>query len=149
MLHKQISVFIENKRGRLAGITKVLGDNGINMSALCVADTADYGIMRVIVDKPDLAEKVLKNEGYAVNITEVIAVYVEDRPGGLAEALRILDEYDINIEYMYHLIQKNERKAAVIIRVDNPAAAIDKLITSPLHVISQADLTGTAEEGDG
>ena len=149
MLHKQISVFIENKRGRLAGITKVLGDNGIDMSALCIADTADYGIMRVIADKPDLAEKVLKDAGYAVNITEVIAIYVEDRPGGLAWALSVLDEYEINIEYMYHLIQKSGRKAVVIIRVDNPAAAVDKLKQSPLQLVTRKDLAGTAEEGDG
>ena len=127
MLEKQISVFIENKRGRLAEITKTLGDNGVDMCALCVADTKDFGVLRIIVDKTEFAVKVLKDAGYAVNITEVIAIAVEDRPGGLAAALGILDECEINIEYMYHFISKDAKRATVIIRVDKPAEAVEKL----------------------
>ena len=135
MLQKQISVFIENKRGRLAEIVKALGDNNIDMSALCIADTADFGILRLIVDKPEHAEKVLKDNGHAVSITDVIAISVEDKPGGLAEALTVLNDYEINIEYMYAYIRKNTNKATVIVRVDKPAEAIEKLKTSALEIL--------------
>jgi len=135
MLQKQISVFIENKRGRLAEIVKALGDNDIDMSALCIADTADFGILRLIVDKPEHAEKVLKDNGHAVSITDVIAISVEDKPGGLAEALTVLNDYEINIEYMYAYIRKNTNKATVIVRVDKPAEAIEKLKTSALEIL--------------
>jgi len=132
MIHRQISVFIENKQGRLADITQVLGDNDIDIGALCIADTKDFGILRVIVDKPDLAEKVLKNEQYAVSITEVLAISVDDKPGGLAAALRILGDCEINIEYMYHYARKNENKASMILRVNDPAEAIERLKGTPL-----------------
>ena len=140
MLQKQISVFVENKRGRLAEVTGALGDNGIDMSALCIADTADFGVLRIITDKPDLAEKVLKDCGYAVSITEVIAIAVEDKPGGLAAALRVLDEHGINIEYMYAFFRKNAQTATVIVRVDNPAEAIEKLKNSTINMLSSAEL---------
>ncbi|MDR3120150.1 MAG: acetolactate synthase [Clostridiales bacterium] len=140
MLQKQISVFIENKRGRLAEVTKVLGDNGVDLAALCIADTTDFGILRVIVDKPDLAEKVLKEGGFAVSITEVIALSIDDKPGGLATALRVLEEYAINIEYMYAYVRKNSNKATVIVRVDKPSDAIEKLKDSSVSLMTSADL---------
>jgi len=140
MLQKQISVFIENKRGRLADVTKRLGANGIDISALCIADTTDFGILRIIVDKPDLAEKVLKEDGFAVSITEVIAMSIEDQPGGLAKALKVLDEYDINIEYMYAYLRKNCDKAMVIVRVDRPMDAIEKLKDSSIHLLTADDI---------
>ena len=142
MLQKQISVFIENKRGRLAQITKTLGDNGVDLGALSIADTADYGVLRLIVDKPGLAEKILKDGGYAVSITDVIAISVDDRPGGLAAALEILDGYGLDIEYMYHYARKNSRKAAIIVRVDKPAEAVEKLAGSPVTLLSGEDLNG-------
>ena len=140
MLQKQISVFIENKSGRLAEITNVLGDNDIDMSALCIADTTDFGILRVIVDKPDRAEAVLKEKGYAVSITDVIALSVEDKPGGLASALRVFDDYKINIEYMYAFVRKNAQNAIVIVRVGDPAGAIDKLKNTSLCLLTDDDL---------
>ena len=140
MLQKQISVFIENKPGRLAEVTGILGENGIDMSALCIADTADYGILRLIADKPDLAEKALKSKGYAVNITEVIAISVEDKPGGLAAALRVLDECGINIEYMYAFFRKNAQNATVIVRVDKPAEAIEKLKNTSVITLTSDEL---------
>jgi len=136
MLQKQISVFIENKRGRLADITKTLGDSGVDIGALCIADTRDFGILRVIVDKPDLAMEVLKKENYAVSMTEVLAISVDDRPGGLAEALRILDGCGVDIEYMYHYARKNEDKASIILRVSDPAGALERLKGTELSQIN-------------
>ena len=140
MLQKQISVFVENKRGRLADVTQKLGEKGIDLSALCIADTTDFGILRVIVNNPDLAEKVLREAGFAVSITEVIAISVDDEPGGLATALKILDEYDINIEYMYAYFKKNSDKATVIIRVDKPMDAIEKLKDSSIHLLTTSEV---------
>lgn len=88
---KQISVFLENKSGRLAEVTKILGENNIDISALSIADTTDFGILRLIVNDPDKAEKVLKENGFTVSSTNVIAIGVEDKPGGLSKALEILD----------------------------------------------------------
>ena len=127
MLQKQISVFIENKRGRLADVTKCLGENGIDLSALSIADTTDFGILRLIVDKPEQAERALRDGGFAVSVTEVIALTVDDKPGGLADALRVIDECDINIEYMYAFNKRFEDKAAVILRVDKPTDALARL----------------------
>ena len=140
MFQKQISVFIENKRGRLAEITGVLGENGVDMKALCIADTSDFGILRIIVDKPEQAEKALREKGYAVSITDVIAFSVEDKPGGLAAALRIFDEQGINIEYMYAFFKKNEEKATVIVRVDDPAGAIEKLKNTSVTLMPNTSL---------
>ena len=140
MLQKQISVFIENKCGRLAEVTKVLGDNDIDMSALCIADTTDFGILRIIVDKPDLAEKVLKENGYAVSITEVVALSVEDKPGGLSAALLALNEVGINIEYMYAFVRKNAQRATVIVRVDKPGEALEKLKNTSVSLLTCEEL---------
>jgi len=143
MLQKQISVFIENKRGRLAEVTKCLGDNGIDLSALSIADTADFGILRLIVDKPEQAELALREGGFAVSVTEVIALSVEDRPGGLAAALRVMDGLGIDIEYMYAFIKRHEDKAMVIMRVDKPAEAIELLRGAPVELAgASADILG-------
>ena len=98
---KQISVFVENKKGRLAKITEVLGNAGIDLIALSIADTTNFGIMRCIVNDPDKAVTVLKNSGFTASATEVIVVEVPDKTGGLASVLKILDEADISIEYLY------------------------------------------------
>ena len=140
MLQKQISVFVENKKGRLAAVTKVLGDNGIDLSALSIADTTDFGILRLITDKPDEAEKTLRDNGFTVSITEVIAISVYDKPGGLAEALEILDNLDINIEYMYAFLRKNSKMATVIVRVTNPTEAIEKIRPTSICLLSSDDL---------
>ena len=120
MLVKQISIFLENKSGRLAEVTKVLGENNIDISALSIADTTDFGILRLIVNNPDKAEKVLKDNEFTVSCTSVIAIAVEDTPGGLAKALSILEEESIGIEYMYAFVGKADDEALVIIRVENP-----------------------------
>lgn len=124
MLVKQISVFLENKSGRLADVTKVLAANEINISALSIADTTDFGILRLIVSNPELAEKVLGKNGFTVSCTDVIAIAVEDRPGGLSEVLNILEEQCLDIEYMYAFVGKASGKALVILRVEDTDKAI-------------------------
>jgi len=140
VLHKQICIFIENKKGRLAEVTKVLGDGDINLRALSIADTTDFGILRLIVDKPDDAERALTENGFTVSITSVIAMSVPDKPGGLSEALGILDRLDINIEYLYAFIGKNSNMAVVIMRVNEPAEAVKKIMTTPITLLTKEEL---------
>ncbi|MBS4008983.1 MAG: ACT domain-containing protein [Clostridium sp.] len=127
---KQISVFLENKSGRLAQVTRVLGDNQINIRALSIADTTDFGILRLIVDKPEETNSILRAEGFMVSETTVIAVEVPDRPGGLADILATLGQAGINIEYLYAFIGQNSDKAQVIFRVDDSDKAISVLNVS-------------------
>lgn len=123
MTIKQLSVFIENKRGRLAEITNVLRQNSINIRALSIADTKEFGILRLIVSDVAKAAEVLREDGFTVSLTDVVAIGIEDRPGGLAEAMAILDTNEISVEYMYAFISRTEDTAYVIMRVaDNDAA---------------------------
>jgi len=124
---EQISVFLENKAGRLAEVTKVLGEAKINIRALSLADTTDFGILRLIVDQYDKAREVLKQNGFTVGKTEVVAIEVPDRPGGLAWVLQILSESDINVEYMYAFVQHSGKNAVIIFRFDNLEKAIELL----------------------
>jgi len=142
MLVKQISIFLENKSGRLAEVTKVLGNEGIDISALSIADTTDFGILRLIVNQPDKAEAVLKENGFTVSCTSVIAIAVADKPGGLAVALDVLENSEIGIEYMYAFIGKSEKEALVILRVEDSDKAIDVLNKNNITVISSKDVYG-------
>jgi hypothetical protein len=135
MLVKQISVFLENKSGRLAEVTKTLGANDIDISALSIADTTDFGILRLIVNKPEEAENALKENGFTVSCTSVIAIAVEDKPGGLASILEILDEEAIGIEYMYAFVGKTSSDALVILRVEDPEKAILTLANKEISVL--------------
>ena len=119
----QISVFVENKKGRLAAITDILAQNDVDISALSLADTSDFGILRLIVDKPDVAQKVLTEEGVTVKITDVIAVVMDDAPGGVASALRVISDNDISIEYMYACVGKTTGKALMVIRTEDTQRA--------------------------
>ena len=116
---KQISVFLENKKGRLAEVTKFLAENNINIRALSLADTKDFGVLRLIVDNYEKCMKILKEKEFVCQITDVIAIEVEDRPGGLYKVLKIIEDNDINIEYMYATVEKNKDSAMVIFRVDD------------------------------
>ncbi len=136
MLIKQISVFIENKSGRLAEVTQILGQNAIDISALSVADTTDFGILRLIVNNPDKAEKVLKDNEFTVSSTNVIGIAVEDKPGGLSKALTLLEKQGIGIEYMYAFVGKSSDEALVIIRVDEADKAIGVLDKGGIKVLS-------------
>jgi hypothetical protein len=132
---KQISVFLENEAGRLADVTRSLGRNAINIRALSIADTSDFGILRLIVDKPEEAVSVLKDQGFMVSETEVIAVDIPDRPGGLADVLEILGREGINIEYLYAFIGSVSEKALVIFRVENCEEAMKILRENNIHVL--------------
>lgn len=122
---KQLSVFVENKVGRLSAVLETLKENDIDISALSLADTSDYGILRLVVDKPDEAMLALKNEGVMVKCTQVIAAAMDDAPGGLAHLLGILTKANVGIEYMYAFIGKTEGKAWTVLRVDDTDVAIE------------------------
>lgn len=140
MLVKQISVFLENKEGRVAQVTQILSDSDINIRALSIADTTEFGILRLIVDKPELAEKALKDGGFTVSITEVIAISIEDEPGGLAKALEVLHENKISVEYIYAFISKTSHKANVILRVENCNRAIETLEAGGFLVLRASEV---------
>lgn len=127
MIVKQISIFVENKHGRLADVTGILAANNINIKALSIADTVNFGILRIIVDKPEEAERVLKDAGLTVSITSVLAVAIDDTPGGLAECLRLLSDNSIPIEYAYAFVSQTINKACVILRIENDLKAMEIL----------------------
>jgi len=133
---EQISVFLENKSGRLAEITEVLAKNDINIRALSVADTADFGILRLIVNKVDQAQKVLKENGFTVGKTTVIAVEVPDQAGGLAGVLKTVEADGLNVEYMYAFVNKSGEKAVLIFRFDEMDKAIQSLQKARLTILS-------------
>lgn len=132
---KQISVFLENKSGRLAKVTETLGEHKINIRALSIADTSDFGILRLIVNKPEEAYKILKDGGFTVSATDVIAVEVADRPGGLAGVLKVLDAKGINIEYLYAFLEKSSRDALVVFRVEQVDDAIVALQGAGINIL--------------
>ncbi len=116
---KQISVFLENTTGRLAEVTKVLGEGGVNLRAISIADTADFGILRLIVGTPEKTMDLLKNAGFTAKITEVIGVLVDDQPGGLMKIMDIFNDEGVNIEYLYSSLINTEGSAVVIFRVED------------------------------
>jgi hypothetical protein len=137
---EQISIFLENKSGRLAEVTEVLSKNGVNIRALSLADTADFGILRLIVNDPEKTKKVLKEDGFTVAKNEVVAVVVPDRPGGLADILKTLKGKAINVEYMYAFVQKSEGNAILIFRFDNVEHAIESLRKAGVRIMSGEDV---------
>lgn len=118
MIIKQISVFVENKAGRLSQITDTLGKNNVNIHALSIADTTNYGILRIIVDNPEEVIKLLKNNGFTSSITDVVALRIKNRPGGLADALRVLADEDIQVEYIYAFLANDADNAHVVMRIE-------------------------------
>ncbi|PKQ28174.1 MAG: amino acid-binding protein [Candidatus Anoxymicrobium japonicum] len=141
MAVKQISVFLENKSGRLLDVTRNLRETGINIRALCVADTCDYGVVRLIVDDPNKALDELKARGFTAKETDVLAVEVDDRPGGLCEVIKPLVEQEINIEYVYCFLGKAVGGGAiVIIRVAEVSRAVGALKVAGFRVIPAEEL---------
>jgi len=132
---EQISIFIENKSGRLAEVTRVLGSKGINIRALSLADTSDFGILRLIVDQIDLAKAALKEHGFTVSKTNVVAVEVPDKPGGLSGILDILEKSQVNVEYMYAFVERCGGNAVIIFRFDDAEAAIRVLIENGVKIL--------------
>ena len=139
-LIKQISVFVENKSGRLSDILNVIGKNGIDISALSIADTNDFGIVRMIVNDPDKAAEILKSNNLVVKVTDVIALAVADKPGGLAGEIEKLKNAGISIEYMYAFIGKSDKGALVIVRVENPEKALEVLKDENVTVVSTEEV---------
>ena len=137
---EQISIFLENKSGRLAEVTRILADAGVNIRSLSLADTTDFGILRLIVDQTALAQQVLKAKGFTGGKTDVIAVAVPDRPGGLAKILELLDGAGINVEYMYAFVQRSGDNAIMIFRFDGPEKAIHALTDGGVRVLKGEEL---------
>lgn len=138
---KQISVFIENKTGKLAEVTKYIADNSINMKALSVADTHDFGILRIICENHDDAVNVLKNGGYIVTETEVLAVEISDKPGSLAKILEVLADSSVAVEYTYAFLSvKNAGHAYMIFRVDDNMVAAAALNAEGFKVAQSENL---------
>jgi len=141
MTVKQLSVFVENRPGRLSTITRLLGDNGINIRAMSIADTKDFGILRLIVDDSEKAQKVLKGENFAVTITNVMAIKILDQPGGLADAMDCLYKDNISVEYMYAaFINATDGTAYLILRVDKTDDAVTALTESGFKLVSDEQL---------
>jgi hypothetical protein len=133
---RQISIFMENRAGRLAEIMKLLGEARINIRALSLADTSDFGILRLIVNDVDGALEALRRSGHTVSLTDVIAVEVPDQPGGLASVLVPLSAAGVNVEYMYAFVEKATDKAVVIFRFEDPDSAIKALRAAGISVLS-------------
>lgn len=138
MIIKQLTIFLENKSGRLAEVTKVLGENDINISALSVADTSEYGLLRLIVSDGEKAVKLLKDAAFSVSLTDVICLCVMNKPGALHEAVAVLSEAGVSIEYMYaHAVRD---KAAVIMKVSDPKEAIFALTQKDIELLKADDV---------
>jgi hypothetical protein len=132
---QQISIFLENKAGRLAEVTGILAEAKVNIRALALADTSDFGVLRLIVDDNQKAENALKQGGFTVSKTDVVAVEVDDRPGGLHHILELLQNAGINVEYMYAFVQHSGANAVMIFRFDQPEEALKVLRADGLTVI--------------
>lgn len=132
---EQISIFLENKPGGLSEVTKILRDAGINIRALSLADTSDFGILRLIVNDVEKAKEALKTNGITVGRTTVVAVEVPDRPGGLHSILDILTQEDVNVEYMYAFVERSGENAVIIFRFDSTDSAIDVLLKGGFKVL--------------
>ena len=142
MLVKQINVFLENQMGRLAEVTKTLGKAKIDIRALYVADNTDYGILRMILDKPDEAVAVLKEAGFTVSCTPVIAIAISDQPGTLDDALAKLSETGVSMEYIYAYVGRSSSDAVVVIRVQEPDTVLAKFEESGIRVLSPEEVYG-------
>ena len=141
MYVKQISAFIENAPGKLADFTRMLGEKGIDLMSLSIADTTDFGILRFIVADYEQAVKQIEEEGYAVSLTDVLAVEVPDRPGGLSQMLRLLGENDVSIEYLYSFVRNRDGKALIVFRVSDNDQAKEILEKNHIPCLSQEEMS--------
>lgn len=140
MAVKQLSVFVENKPGRLNEIISTIGDKGLDIRGMSLSDTTNFGILRIIVDDPVKGEDVLKEAGMTASVTEVIAVGIADRPGGLSEVLKVLNNEKISVEYVYAFISREEKTAYVIIRVDDNDRAEKILSEKGVSILTDEDI---------
>ncbi len=142
MFVQQISVFVENKPGRMAKIAGVLAENHINLQAMSIADTADFGILRLIVNRPKEAESALKAAGFILRVTDVIAVPLTHSPGSLAQVMNVLEEHNIGIEYMYAFTAQVGPEAVAILRTDEPEKTLMALQKGNIEVLSREVVYG-------
>ena len=134
---RQVSVFLENVKGRLAEVTRLLNEASINIRALSLAETARFGVLRLIVNDPDRCLSILRDHDLAAQVTEVIAVEVEDKPGGLNRILGVFDAEALNIEYMYAFVEKSGDNAIVVFKADEPARAVESLRKRGIAVLPE------------
>jgi len=137
---KQIAIFLENKSGRLADISHTLAENAINIRALSLADTADFGILRLVVNDTNKAQQVLKENGFTVGITEVLAVEVPDKPGALDSILQIVRKAGLNVEYMYAFTKKSGQSGMLLFRFDDQDAAVDVFQKAGCRLLSDDEV---------
>lgn len=142
MIVEQISVFLENKAGRLMEVTKTLSEAHVNIRALSLADTSDFGILRLIVDDTDKAQSILKEKGFTIGKTGVVAVEVDDQPGGLQAILEVFQGAGVNVEYMYAFVQKNSENATLIFRLDRTETALEALKNHNIKVLPVEKVCG-------
>lgn len=140
MLVKQISVFVENVPGKLVEVSQILGENNIDMSALSLADSSDFGILRLIVNDPDKAYQVLREHAFVVKLSEVIAVVIDDRPGGLTGVLQVLAQAKISLEYMYAFVGSQDGHAVVVLRPNDTEAALKILEENHVSTLEPKDI---------
>ncbi|MDD2702787.1 MAG: amino acid-binding protein [Candidatus Omnitrophica bacterium] len=136
----QLSVFLENKQGRLYEVCALLGKNKINIRALTVAESEEFGILRIVVDKPESAMRVLKKNGFTANLTDIVAVEVGDHPGGLAGILKILFAGNINVEYMYGFVEKFSDNALLVFRFEDINKAIKVLGKNKIRIVGKKEV---------
>ena len=133
---KQVSVFLENRAGRLANIVSNLGDSGISIRAISLADTSNFGILRLIVDNTDSAVRLLKDRGFTVRVTDVLAVRVDDKPGALGKILQIIENAGLNLEYIYGLSDHLKDSAILVMRFDDMEKGIPELQNHAVECLS-------------
>ena len=137
---KQLSIFVENKPGRLAEVTRAIGDAGVDLRALSIADTSDFGILRLIVNKPQEAVDALKKAGLTVSLTDVLAVGINDAPGAFADVVQLLTDNGIVLEYMYAFISRCEKQAVIILRIEELERAISVLRQRNVRLLSEEEV---------
>jgi hypothetical protein len=138
----QISVFLENRKGRLSDVCSLLGSNNVNIRALTIAETESFGVLRIVVDKSDFAIKLLRENQFVANFTDVVAIEVPDKPGGLASVLKIFADNDVNIEYMYGFVEKFSDKALLVMRFEDTDFAQQILAKHNIRVVTEKDIEG-------
>lgn len=140
MAIKQLTVFVQNKKGTVVSVTDILSKNNINMRALSIAETQDFGILRLIVNDEQTAEKVLAENGYLIKVIDVVGVKISDEPGKLTEALDVLEKANINVEYLYAFMARTPKHAYVVLRVEDNAVAEAALVNAGFKMISESDI---------
>ena len=137
---KQLTIFVENKQGSLVDVTDTLAQNNVNLRALSIAETQEFGLLRLIVNDNDAAISALTDKGYLLKITEVVGVKIGDAPGKLSKALSVLAEAGVNVEYLYAFMARTEKHAYVVLRPTDNAAAEAALEAAGFHMITDADI---------